>query len=143
MFKHYKNTARPFYCLLLIIGIGLTNIQQTTAQSSSHLEDRPTYLRGMIWFGNASWYGPKFHGRITSSGEKFNKHKLTAAHRTLPFNTKVLVTNLKNNRSVVVRINDRGPFINGRIIDLSEEAANMIDAKKDGISYIKLQIIPG
>lgn len=98
-------------------------------------------LRGEVWYGNASWYGPKWHGRTTSNGEKFNKNKLTAAHKSLPFNTMVLVTNLKNNKSVVVRINDRGPFKPGRIIDLSEEAADKIGAKRDGIAYVKLRIL--
>ncbi|OGI06940.1 MAG: hypothetical protein A3I68_03910 [Candidatus Melainabacteria bacterium RIFCSPLOWO2_02_FULL_35_15] len=98
-------------------------------------------LRGQIWYGNASWYGPHWHGRTTSSGETFNKNKLTAAHRTLPFNTMVKVTNLKNNKSVIVRVNDRGPFKAGRIIDLSEEAADKIDAKKQGISYVKVQVL--
>ena len=98
-------------------------------------------LRGEVWYGNASWYGPKWHGKTTSNGEKFNKNKLTAAHKSLPFNTMVVVTNLKNNKSVVVRINDRGPFKQGRIIDLSEEAADKIGSKKDGIAYVKLRIL--
>lgn len=102
---------------------------------------REGVLRGQIWYGNASWYGPHWHGRTTSSGETFNKNKLTAAHRTLPFNTMVKVTNLKNNKSVIVRVNDRGPFKAGRIIDLSEEAADKIDAKKQGISYVKVQVL--
>lgn len=92
-------------------------------------------------YGIASWYGPGFHGRTTANGEIFNKDGLTAAHKALPFNTKVLVTNLKNNKSVAVRINDRGPFIENRIIDLSEEAARIIDSKVQGIAYIKLQIL--
>lgn len=94
-----------------------------------------------LWYGIASWYGPGFHGRTTANGEVFNQHDLTAAHKTLPFNTKILVTNLKNNKSVIVRINDRGPFINGRIIDLSKEAARRIDSKTQGIAYVKLQIL--
>ncbi len=98
-------------------------------------------LRGEIWYGTASWYGTKFHGRTTSNGEQYNKNKLTAAHKDLPFNTKVLVTNLKNNKSVVVRINDRGPFIKDRIIDLSEKAAEKIDLKKTGTGYIKIQVV--
>ena len=98
-------------------------------------------LRGEVWYGNASWYGPKWHGKTTSNGETFNKNKLTAAHRSLPFNTKVVVTNLKNNKSVVVRINDRGPFKPGRIIDLSEEAADKIGSKKEGIAYVKLRVL--
>jgi len=98
-------------------------------------------LRGEIWYGVASWYGPRFHGKKTSNGERFSKHGLTAAHKTLPFNTRVLVTNLKNNKSVIVRINDRGPFMGDRIIDLSEEAAKVIEAKQAGLSYIKLQVL--
>ena len=98
-------------------------------------------LRGQIWYGMASWYGPKFYGKKTSNGEKYNKHKLTAAHKDLPFNTRVLVTNLQNNKSVIVRINDRGPFVKDRIIDLSEKAAEKIDLKKKGTGYIKIQVL--
>ncbi len=76
--------------------------------------------------GLASWYGPGFHGRRTASGETFNTNALTAAHRTLPFGTQVRVVNQQNGRSVVVRINDRGPFGHGRLIDLSRAAAQMI-----------------
>lgn len=100
-----------------------------------------TGLRGEIWYGNASWYGKKWQGRKTSNGERFDRYELTAAHRTLPFHTKVKVTNMKNNKSVIVRVNDRGPFKNGRIIDLSEKAAETIDAIKDGIASVKLQVI--
>ena len=99
-------------------------------------------LRGEVWYGNASWYGGMFHGKKTSSGEKYNKRELTAAHRFLPFNTHVIVTNLQNNKSVIVRINDRGPFSKNRIIDLSEEAAKLIDGKKQGITYVKVQVLP-
>lgn len=76
--------------------------------------------------GMASWYGPGFHGRKTASGERFNQHALTAAHKTLPLGTLVQVRNLDNNRSVVVTINDRGPFVRGRVIDLSRGAAQKI-----------------
>lgn len=91
--------------------------------------------------GIASWYGPGFHGRLTANGETFNKNELTAAHKTLPFNTKVLVTNLKNKKQVTVRINDRGPFIDGRVIDLSEEAAKKIESKIQGIAHVKLLVL--
>ena len=103
--------------------------------------DNDLKLRGQILYGNASWYGLKFQGRRTSNGETFNKDKLTAAHKTLPFDTKVRVTNLKNNKSVVVRINDRGPYRGNRIIDLSEKAAHKIDSKKQGIAYVKVQVL--
>ncbi len=76
--------------------------------------------------GLASWYGPGFQGRRTANGEKFNTHALTAAHKTLPFGTRVRVVNKRNGRSVVVRINDRGPYVRGRIIDLSHAAARAI-----------------
>lgn len=75
----------------------------------------------------ASWYGGKFHGRTTASGEVYNMYALTAAHKTLPFGTKVKVTNKKNGKVVYVRINDRGPFIKGRVIDLSKAAHEKID----------------
>src|SRR3954463_13853003 len=76
-----------------------------------------------IQTGEASWYGPGFHGRQTATGERFNTNDLTAAHKTLPFGTKVRVTNERTGRSVVVRINDRGPYAHGRVIDLSKAAA--------------------
>ena len=76
--------------------------------------------------GAASWYGPGFHGRKTASGERFNTHALTAAHKTLPFGARVKVTNEKTGRAVVVRINDRGPYAHGRIIDLSQASAHAI-----------------
>jgi rare lipoprotein A len=96
--------------------------------------DRPMY-------GVASWYGPGFNGRKTASGERFNKSHYTAAHRSLPFGTVVRVRNLKNGRSVDVRINDRGPFVKGRIIDLSEAAAQQIDLKHRGIGEVELRVL--
>jgi rare lipoprotein A len=89
--------------------------------------------------GVASWYGPRFHGRKTASGERFNTNDLTAAHKTLPFGTRVRVTSLVNGREVVVRINDRGPFIRGRIIDLSHAAAKAIGLS--GVKPVKLELL--
>jgi rare lipoprotein A len=89
--------------------------------------------------GKASYYADKFNGRKTASGEKFRNSKKTAAHKTLPFGTKVKVTNLKNGKSVKVRINDRGPFVAGRIIDLSKKAARKIDMDKEGVGTVKIQ----
>lgn len=94
-----------------------------------------------VEYGEASWYGKKYHGRKTASGEKYNMNKLTAAHRTLPFGTKVRVTRLDNGRSVVVRINDRGPFVRGRIIDVSREGAKKLDMIRDGIADVRVEII--
>jgi rare lipoprotein A len=91
--------------------------------------------------GFASWYGGKFHGRLTSSGEVFDTNEMTAAHRTLPFGTMVKVTNLDNGRSAVVKINDRGPFVEGRIIDLSRAAAEEIDMLGQGVARVSLDIV--
>lgn len=88
--------------------------------------------------GIASWYGPGFAGRKTANGERFNPNALTAAHRKLPFGTSVKVTNLSNDKSIVVRINDRGPFIRGRIIDLSKRAAQKIGLTKTGTAKVKV-----
>jgi rare lipoprotein A len=91
--------------------------------------------------GTASWYGGKFHGRRTANGETYNQHALTAAHRYLPFGTEVVVTNQNNGRSVVVRINDRGPFSGGRIIDLSHQAANQIGMVNAGTARVTVEVI--
>jgi len=91
--------------------------------------------------GLASWYGGKFHGRMTSSGEVFDTNQLTAAHKTLPFGTIVKVTNLDNGKSVLVKINDRGPFVDGRIIDLSRAAATEIGMIDSGVAHVSLQIV--
>lgn len=89
--------------------------------------------------GGASYYAKKFTGRRTASGEKYNPKLLTAAHRTLPFGTYVLVTNLRNKKQVIVKINDRGPFIKGRIIDLSKSAAVEIDMIRSGVANVKVE----
>jgi rare lipoprotein A len=89
--------------------------------------------------GCASYYGDEFNGRKTASGEIFHQSQLTAAHRKLAFGTKVKVTNLSNNKSVTVRINDRGPFVAGRIIDLSKSAAKKIDMLGAGVAKVKIQ----
>lgn len=91
--------------------------------------------------GKASWYGQKFHNKRTASGEKFDMGKLTAAHRTLPFNTLVRVENLKNGKKVDVRINDRGPSVEGRIIDLSRKAAEKLDMIRDGVVTVRIQVL--
>lgn len=92
-------------------------------------------------YGIASWYGPGFAGRRSASGEIFDPNQLTAAHRTLPFGTVVRVTNVNNGRSVVVRINDRGPYVGNRIIDLSAAAANAIGIINSGVGQVQMQIL--
>jgi rare lipoprotein A len=89
--------------------------------------------------GLASWYGPRFHGKRTASGEVFNQHDFTAAHRTLPWGSKVKVTNIANGKSVEVRINDRGPFGKGRIIDVSRAAARALGIVDSGITTVRIE----
>ncbi|MFC1518085.1 septal ring lytic transglycosylase RlpA family protein [Pseudomonadota bacterium] len=103
---------------------------KTTQYSTSH-----------ALVGQASWYGSKFHGRLTASGEKYNMRAYTAAHKTLPFGTIVRVTNTGNNKSIDVKINDRGPFVKGRVIDLSQKAFQQIASVDQGIVAIKIDIL--
>ena len=90
--------------------------------------------------GIASWYGKDFHGRQTSSGEVYDMYQLTCAHQTLPLGTMVMVTNLENGRSVELKVNDRGPFVKGRIIDLSYAAAKMLDMSEKGTALVKVEV---
>lgn len=91
--------------------------------------------------GVASWYGKKFHGRPTSSGERYNMHAMTAAHKTLPLPTIVRVTNLTNGKSVIVRVNDRGPFVDNRIIDMSYAAAIELDMTQAGTAMVEVEAL--
>ena len=91
--------------------------------------------------GIASWYGPGFHGKLTANGEIFDQSKVSAAHRTLPMPSIVRVTNLENGRSIKVRVNDRGPFAHGRIIDLSKRAAELLDFRRKGTAKVRVQIL--
>src|SRR5512134_3465031 len=90
--------------------------------------------------GQASWHGPGFHGRKTASGERFNQHALTAAHRKLPLGTRATVVNLANGKSVEVEINDRGPYARGRILDLSKAAAERLGMKHSGTAPVRLLV---
>lgn len=91
--------------------------------------------------GQASYYGNEFHGRKTANGERFDQGKLTAAHRSLPFGTRVKVTNTQNGKTVVVRVNDRGPFVKGRIIDLSSSAFRSIASLNAGVVPVRIQVM--
>ncbi len=103
----------------------------------------PRARGGGVETGIASWYGPDFHGRETSSREIFDQNDMTAAHKTLPFGTYVMVTNLENDRSVVVRINDRGPFVRGRVIDLSYASARVLGIVGPGTARVRLETLRG
>jgi rare lipoprotein A len=101
----------------------------------------PPPLRGGVQHGIASWYGPGFHGRPTASGERYDQDALTAAHPSLPFGTRVRVTNLDNGRAVDVRITDRGPFVGGRVVDLSRGAARAVGLLAAGIGPVRLEVL--
>ncbi|HWN68448.1 MAG TPA: septal ring lytic transglycosylase RlpA family protein [Haliangium sp.] len=114
---------------------------------ASHADERtpvpePEHEQGVVQSGQAGWYGKHHHGRKTASGERFNQNALTAAHRTLPFGTIVQVKNLTNGRTVVVRINDRGPFgRKKRIIDVSRAAARALHMEHAGVAPVELRIV--
>lgn len=91
--------------------------------------------------GHASWYGPKFHGKKTASGVIFDQQEFTAAHRNLPLGSRVRVTNLENAKFVEVEINDRGPFVPGRIIDLSRAAAKELGMLEDGVTPVRVEVL--
>jgi len=99
----------------------------------------PSVSKGVIEKGKASYYADKYHGRTTASGEVFNQQALSAAHQTLGFGRRVKVTNISNNKSVIVTINDRGPFIRGRIIDLSKKAFSQIASVKQGVIDVTVE----
>jgi rare lipoprotein A len=145
-----------FIFLAILFFLGCSNKQYTTHIYNAPGKkgtQRPYSVNGQIYYplnkvpigwtqkGIASWYGPNFHGRYTSNGEIYNMYAMTAAHKTLPMNTIVKVTNLRNNKSVIVRINDRGPFVKGRIIDLSYAAGKKIGLDVTGTAPVIIKVI--
>lgn len=126
---------------VFLIGALLTTAPQGFAHDMGRDSGHGSGAVVKVISGPASWYGPKFHGRQTASGEPFDMHDLTAAHRTLPFGTRVRVTNDANGRSVIVRINDRGPFHGKRVIDLSRTAAKAIGLVSRGVGRVKIEVL--
>ncbi len=118
--------------------VGKTSVSRQVIKTSYSPSNVATK---MAQSGVASYYGPGFHGRRTANGETFNMHAMTAAHRTLPFGTQVKVTNLANGKSAIVRVNDRGPYANGRIIDLSVAAAKQIGSTNSGTARVTLEVL--
>lgn len=116
----------------------IEGMPKPAAKDSNVVAVGPVRFRMQGW---ASWYGPGFDGAYTASGERFNQYDLTAAHRSLPFGTRVRVTNLDNGRSVVVRITDRGPFVGGRVLDLSRGAAQILGTVGSGVSPIRMDVL--
>jgi len=123
--------------LLFIIGM----IFLSATACSVHRTSVRTEAGKRVEYGKASWYGKKFHGRLTANGEVYDMYRISAAHKTLPLGSKVKVTNRKNGKSLVVRINDRGPFIRGRIIDLSYGGAKALGMVEDGVVPARVEII--
>jgi len=126
-----KTRILSFFFFLTVQLVLTTNISNV-----AHSQGDPT-ASSFVEIGEASWYGPGFHGRKTANGERFDTHELTAAHKTLPFGTLLKVTNLENNLFTIVRINDRGPYIRGRIIDLSKAAKEEIGM--GGTALVKIE----
>lgn len=115
---------------------------ESKGDSAVTLAVRPSTGRALLTLeGVASYYAHDFHGKLTSNGETFDMNALTAAHRTFPFGTRIFVTNLTNNKTVTVRVNDRGPFVEGRIIDLSMGAAKVIDLIQTGTAKVRLEVM--
>lgn len=130
----------------------VTGEQPPAAAASPAYKVGKAYQVNGVWYypqedwdydetGIASWYGPDFHGKLTANGEVFDQMAITAAHKTLPMPSMVRVTNLDNGRSLVVRVNDRGPFVNGRIIDLSKRSAQLLGIEGRGTAKVRVQIL--
>lgn len=154
---HYKAPAKTKFSQSDLNGYRKSGsfYKNLNTQRNSYLPRGKSYtVRGKRYFtyasaegfeeiGIASWYGPGFHGKKTSNGETFNTYAMTAAHKHLPFGSNILVKNLENGKTCVVRINDRGPFVDDRIIDLSQAAAQKIGMIKNGTAKVHLQYIGG
>lgn len=133
-------------CLTIMPASVLTKLTDATfllpiAHASSGNETNAAENFMLVSEGKASYYANQFHGRKTANGETFNMNELTAAHRTLPFGTWVRVTNMRNGKDVIVRINDRGPFIKGRVIDLSKQAAKELGMMNAGTANVRVEAI--
>lgn len=146
IWKYFKSVILFYFFVILAFacsstGQGRIGADGMGSSRESLRKDRSQIQGGMTLYGKASYYSEKYHGRKTASGETFDMNALTAAHRTLPFGTICRVTNMSNQRTVNVKINDRGPFIEGRIIDLSKGAAKALDAMQSGVIEVKIEIL--
>ncbi|HXX26971.1 MAG TPA: septal ring lytic transglycosylase RlpA family protein [Terriglobales bacterium] len=140
-----ERIARGLVSVLLVVSVGAAqgptkpNSEEPEAVRSPQLQTQ--YQTKPYQIGTASWYGSYFEGRLTASGEPFNMYDLTAAHQTLPLGSLVRVTNLRNGRRIYVRINDRGPVVDGRIIDLSYRAAEILQFKDQGLQKVRIDLV--
>ncbi len=131
--------ARLVALALLLLVLATAALAARTEQGAGAAAARP--LAGWTERGRASWYGGFFHGRLTASGVRYDQHAPMAAHRTLPFGTLVRVTNLTNGQATWVVIRDRGPFIPGRVIDLSRHSAEQLDMVRPGTAPVRLEVV--
>ena len=127
---------RHLLCFMLLYGLGACAALDRLSLPSPLTGEKPRYTE----VGLASWYGRAHHRKRTANGERFDMRGMTAAHRRLEFGTVVRVTNLETGKTVKVRINDRGPYVRGRIIDLSARAADALELKEEGIARVRLQV---
>ncbi len=144
----FVTLAAIFFTGCSVNSYGLEKPRQNYEVITAKSLDKPQYkklthkqLIGLQEYGIASYYGPAWNGRRTANGERLNLSALTAAHKSLPFNTLVRVTDLDTGKSIVVRVNDRGPYVKGRIIDLTDAAAAKLGILRKGIARVKLEVI--
>lgn len=138
LFKRYRPNAR----LLLLLVVVLSACSSTRKTSDWHdISNYPPHEILETEEGVASYYHNKFHGRLTANGERYDRHELTAAHPDYPFGTWLRVISLGNGNSVIVRVNDRGPFAKSRIIDLSRAAAEQLDMIHDGVMEVRVEVL--
>lgn len=151
--RRFRGPLRPFFCLGLALLLALlAGCAGTSGHYRGPATQRPYTIRGVTYRplasakgfreeGLASWYGPGFHGHTTSCGEIYDQYKPTCAHKLLPMHTMVRVTNLQNGHSVVLRVNDRGPFVSGRIVDLSLYGAKALGLYARGTAKVRLEAV--
>ena len=136
----------PLKSLVVIVFLAVSFTQGEPLTSDSELLRLPSDIGAdtieVKEQGIASWYGPGFHGKVTANGERFDTSQFTAAHKSLPFDSMVTVTRLDTRKEVVVRVNDRGPFVPGRIIDLSRAAAEVLGLVETGVTWVELAVMP-
>jgi rare lipoprotein A len=147
MTRHYRHLWHILYLPLVLVActphqsIAVAAPQPRPVVAAPDLDDEPEPVFEQV--GKASWYGRHHQGKLTASGERFDMNELTAAHRSLPLDTRAKVTNLANGRSVEVTVNDRGPYVKGRVIDLSARAARELGLKKQGVGRVRIEVMPG
>ena len=137
-----------FYIVILLFISCVVSPRYTSSSAKSNAVKTKKYKNSKTSINNkkvlkgiSSWYGPNFHGKLTANGEVYDMYGVTAAHKTLPLNTVARVTNLANNKSLILRINDRGPYVAGRILDCSYGAAKKLDFIGTGVTEVKIEVI--